>query len=88
MRVWEWIYLYSKAKEELSKLEGILKKYKELKLQSAWFEAKDRISSWLAEHGIKADLPDECPYKLDEVLERNLEEEVRKYLWERRGGSP
>ena len=28
MRVWEWIYLYSKAKEELSKLEGILEKYK------------------------------------------------------------
>ncbi len=83
MKVWEWIYPYEKAKEELNKLEGVPKKYKELELRSAWFEAKWSISSWLAEHGIKADLPYECPYKLDELLERDLRREVEEYFRQR-----
>ena len=84
IRVFSWIYPYEKAKEELSKLEGVPKKHKEFQLQFAWSKAKDKISSWLIELGIKDEnLPYECPYKLDELLERDLRREVEEYFRQR-----
>ena len=80
-----WIHPYEKAKEELSKLEGIPKERKESLLGTAWIKAKSRIYSWLLELGIKDEdlLLVECPYNLDDILERDLEKEVNEYFLQR-----